>query len=143
MVTSLDELAVKYGTDKSSKHHNYAKYYEELTKFIRHKVQGVLEIGVKFEQDEKSSALSLKMWRDWFENATIVGIDVNEKFKHSYGENIKVVYGDSLKKSVLNQAVDILPRLDLVVDDGCHIFKSAIATFEYLFPKLVGGGYIA
>ena len=68
---TLDELALLYGTDKSSLDHNYTETYDRLFHSLRNAQITLLEIGV-------SSGASLKMWLDYFPLAHIVGFDIEE-----------------------------------------------------------------
>ena len=68
MAESLEDIGRKWGTDKSTVLHHYLNFYERFLSPIRSDVKKVLEIGVLFGQ-------SVKMWRDYFPNAQIVGFD--------------------------------------------------------------------
>ena len=80
----LDALARLLGTDKSSYVHGYTRLYETHFASRRPTVRRLLEIGVGginswhgYETTEGGQ--SLRMWRDYFPNAEIVGID-NQSF---------------------------------------------------------------
>ncbi len=55
----LDELSIKYDTDKGSTGHWYTPYYEQIFGSIRDEVESVVEVG-------RGSGASLRMWRDYF-----------------------------------------------------------------------------
>ena len=63
---SLTFLGRRYGTDKVS--HHFTHVYERAFAAERLNTQRVLEVGVWH-------GASLRMWRDWFENAQVVGVD--------------------------------------------------------------------
>jgi hypothetical protein len=80
----LDALARLHGTDKSSSTHGYTRLYETHFASRRPTVRRLLEIGVGgidsgrgYETTEGGQ--SLRMWRDYFPNAEIVGIDIHAK----------------------------------------------------------------
>lgn len=52
----LDELAISFGTDKSSRTHHFTKHYEVYFEPLRNFPLKILEIGVQ-------SGASLRMWR--------------------------------------------------------------------------------
>ena len=52
--------------------HSYIEYYEQLLKPYRESFTDILEIGVA------PGALSLKMWEQYFTNANIYGVDIQE-----------------------------------------------------------------
>jgi hypothetical protein len=95
----------------------------------------VLEIGV----DNYSS---IKMWLDFFKNANIYGIDINKKdFNYQRGE---IFRGDQSKISDLKKVVKKIGKCGFIIDDGSHVPKHQLDTFNYLFDKCLdyGGIYI-
>jgi RHS repeat-associated protein len=63
---TLDEIGLKFGTDKSSIYHNYLPFYERY----RNEPMKLLEIGV-------AGGASLAMWTEYFPNSAIVGADID------------------------------------------------------------------
>ena len=64
---SLEELAYRFGTDKSHDDHKYTDLYSMLLDPIRDRVQNMTEIGV-------AAAQSLEMWHTYFPHALVWGI---------------------------------------------------------------------
>jgi len=131
----LDEIALKYKTDKGSQGHGHTKYYEQIFLARREQVKTVLEIGVY-------RGASLRMWADYFPNAEIFGIDCNPKVaartKH------KVFIGDQEDLIFLQKVIKEINRpIDLIIDDGGHTQDQHIFTFEILWPCVAAGGYYA
>ena len=61
---TLDELALIFKTDKSSKYHNYTKYYEKyFEKYLNENIN-LLEVGV-------ANGCSLKLWEKYFKKGII------------------------------------------------------------------------
>ena len=58
-MSTLNNLAIRYGTDKSSDNHNYCVKYEKYLTFNRYDKLNILEIGVL---DGKS----LLTWKDYY-----------------------------------------------------------------------------
>src|SRR5690349_19065646 len=69
---SLSSLAKQYGTDKEDAH-DYMRRYTPFLAPIRHTAAAVAEIGI-------AGGASLRVWRDYFPNAMIYGLDHNEQF---------------------------------------------------------------
>jgi len=83
-MTELCDLAYKYGSDKcpQNKHHFTEWYYQEFIS-RREAVRKVVEIGIgELEIPNPMNCKigsSLYMWRDFFPNAMIYGVDIDPK----------------------------------------------------------------
>src|SRR3972149_8272692 len=81
-ITPLCEIAFKYGTDKCPQiSHNYTPVYYKLLKDKKEKIRKVLELGIgsrktmQWVPKHYQTGASLLMWRDFFPNAQIYGVD--------------------------------------------------------------------
>ncbi len=101
----------------------YKKHFEGI------KPLRVLEIGVQ-------NGGSLKIWRDFFPDAEIVGVDVDEKCKQYEGGNIKVVIGDQASVKFL----ETLGNFDIIIDDGGHYMTQQQVSLKTLMLQLNKGG---
>lgn len=127
----LSVLGVKYGTDKVG--HGYLPIYEEHLSRIRVVAKNVVEIGI-------AQGASLKMWRDYFPNAIIHGIDLYDK--SIYNEpRIKTYKGDQGDIRFLHDFAYPITPIDLIVDDGSHKCDDQFISFNVLFKSLKSGGY--
>ena len=150
-MTPLCELARKYETDKGGQHyrygggdsdtnHNYTPVYHELFGEHRDEVKHVLEIGVH-------AGSSLRMWKEYFPNAHIVGIDSNADCLRHQEERISVFTADQNNPrqlvEVLSKFDQDAPLFDLIVDDGSHVREHQITSLKTLLPFVnVGGVYV-
>ena len=62
---TLDEIAIKYNTDKSSHFHNYCEKYNMYFSPKRNDELKILELGIQ-------NGYSLKTWKEWEPDAFIV-----------------------------------------------------------------------
>ena len=109
-----------YGSDKVSVH-NYGSFYDDL--FGRLKPQALLEIGVY-------RGASLRAW-EAAGVANVFGVDRDVMQNRS---GLTVLYG-----TMPEDAATIarrLPLLDLIIDDGSHLYYDYIATADVLFERL-------
>lgn len=129
---TLDEIALKYGTDKSSKFHGYTEKYDLHFSKLRSKELKVLEIGIQ-------NGFSMKMWKEYFENSTIFGIDTAncEKFKE---DRIVPILGSQNDLKFLESLNADYGPFDIIIDDGSHFNDDMKASFDLLFPLLKQGG---
>lgn len=140
----LDALAQFHGTDKSSRDHNYTPLYRQHLGRSRHRIRSVLEIGVGGDTstsgyETKAGGQSLYMWRDYFPNAEITGIDINDKSVS--GPRIHFEQGDQSDPAFLAVVVDKHGPFDVIVDDGSHIGRHIIASFRELWQAVKPGGF--
>lgn len=135
-MSTLLELAQKAGTDKWDGH-SYIPFYEAAFESRRDTVKKVLEIGVGQIHEGRSS---LFMWRDYFPNAEIFGIDNEEKKMGEWGDRIQLFLCDQSDKKLLSKLASAYGPFDLIVDDGCHDTLHQIISAEALMPHLAPGG---
>jgi cephalosporin hydroxylase len=130
----LDQLGTRYRTDKASFGHGFLNLYERFLDPIRAEVRSVLEIGV-------CDGASLPMWRDFFPNANVVGLDINpDTLKHA-GERITVEIRDQSNVADLVEVARTYGPFDLVVDDGSHQWDHQITSLRSLLPHVKPGRY--
>ena len=143
-MTPLCELAVRYGSDKAPQlraypvtpemalpSHAYTPYYHELFKGFR--VERMLEIGIY-------EGASLRMWRDYFPEADIYGLDNQVEFLINDGK-IKSLYCDAGDPdSIQKTMARIGAGLNLIIDDGSHKPADQITAANALVPYLAPGG---
>ena len=65
---NLDELAIAFNTDKSTRTHGFTNHYQVYFELLRDLPLKLLEIGVQ-------SGASLRMWKQYFPKAEIYGLD--------------------------------------------------------------------
>jgi predicted O-methyltransferase YrrM len=132
---SLDKIAKHYGTDKSSEIHNYCEKYEKWLPFDRLEPLKILEIGVL-------NGKSLLTWREFYPNATIVGVDIDPRCTEfqNVNDNIYVEIGSQDNENFLSQVSSTYGPFDLILDDGSHMQSHIIFSFEKLFDTLKSDG---
>jgi hypothetical protein len=126
---TLTRLANKYGSDKGSGCHQFTDIYEGFLGPIRHEVRRVLEIGVW-------QGASLRMWRDFFPQAVVHGIDIEEKVLNE--DRISTFVMDQADRAQLAQVEGLY---DLIVDDGGHFMDQQQVSLAALFPHVRPGGF--
>jgi len=129
---SLDELGIIAGTDKSSLGVNYLRQYERIFAEFRDSSINIFEIGVL-------NGASLSMWRTYFTQAMIVGIDIHEGSRQFAGDRVEIEIGSQDDPGFLAAIVQRRTPT-IVIDDGSHRADHMIFSFERLFPALAPGG---
>jgi hypothetical protein len=134
----LKNLAMKYGSDKHNHNHtfngvSYPDVYESYFHPIREEKLNVLEIGVL-------NGSSLNMWKEYFPNSNIFGLDINPKCKMYESDRVTIKIGSQDDIDFLSKEFkDVI--FDIIIDDGSHVNTHIIKTFNYLYHnKLKSGG---
>ena len=131
---NLSSIAEFYKTDK--KEHGYTAIYEKYFKSLRDQKLKILEIGI-------ADGKSLLTWSDYFNNSTIIGIDIHKIDiieKKLDRDNIKVHQGSQSDESFINEIISKYGNFDIIIDDGSHLRKDVIKSFHLLFPHLNNNG---
>jgi len=132
---TLDKIAKFYETDKSSEIHNYCEKYEKYFPFDRLEPIQILEIGIY-------DGGSLRTWKEYYPNSTVIGIDIEEKCsihaderKHIYTE-----IGSQNDQTFLKTVSNKWGKFDMILDDGSHQNSDVIFSFLHLFDSVKTGG---
>jgi hypothetical protein len=136
---NLKALATVYGSDKWNTHW-YAQHYEAHFRSFRRKRLTLVEIGIGGYSDQMLGGGSLRMWRTFFPNAHIHGIDICDKSPHAE-RRITIHKGSQVDMEFLKGVIDKAGQPDIIIDDGSHQSAHVIATFQFLFPLLANDGY--
>lgn len=130
----LTNLADKYGTDKGSSGHYFTEVYEHFFYPIKYETHKICEIGIL-------EGASLKMFRDYFPNAVIYGIDINDT-SWLNSNTIKTFVADQSSEKQLKDFIDTYGyNFDIILDDGGHTMEQQQVSLGYLFKYLKAGGY--
>lgn len=132
---TLNEIATRFGTDKSGQGHNYCMYYSMFFESFRNNKINICEWGV----DEGNSLLT---WADYFPNAEVHGVDIRGDYEYLNERGIITHIADQSKKGDLILFAEQYPNyFDIIIDDCSHMSDDIILTFETLFPYLKSGGF--
>lgn len=155
----LSRLCDHYGSDKgevqSTGHpypwpsHSYADYYSFLFSHCRLKPTKVFECGLGTNNPNLASSMgvngkpgaSLRVWKDYFPNATIYGADIDKDVLFEE-PRIKTFYVDQLDpQSIKEMWCEVSVRdFDFMVDDGLHTFDAGSTLFSNSISMLAEDG---
>lgn len=150
-VLDLAELFRKYGSDKDT--NGYSQVYFTLFDHLKEQPLNFLEIGigtmipgmhssmVGYSLDGYKPGGSLRAWRDFFQNARVIGLDVQPDTQFEE-ERIETYICSSTEAGTFEewyQKMDGL-KMDVIIDDGSHIDTNQLATLSNFYPILKDGG---
>jgi hypothetical protein len=119
--------------------HLFGQHYQEHFAPLKNKKLKILEIGVGGYEDPSSGGASLKMWKQYFPNSMIYGMDIVDKSALEE-DRIKIFQGSQDDEGFLKKVVAKTGKFDIIIDDGSHWNDHVIKTFKILFPELNDGG---
>jgi len=131
---SLEELARIYPTDKQHTHNYFNGAYQNTLYPIKNDVKKLVEIGVL-------EGYSLMVWKHFFPNAQIMGLDINVgqcMFKDEERVSVEFMHGDN--KDLLTQFAERNTDIDVFIDDGGHKMSEQQITFGTMFKSVKPGG---
>jgi hypothetical protein len=119
---SLTEIVDNTMTDKNTRH-SYLELYQKLLFKKKDTAKNVLEIGI-------NKGGSIKLWDDFFTNATVYGLDIkniDKVSKHIQNKEKIILYTstdayntDFFTHHFLNKNI----KFDFMLDDGPHTLES-------------------
>ncbi len=113
--------------------HYFDIYHRHFQRFVGSEVH-IAEVGIY-------SGGSLEMWKAYFGSGCMVyGVDIEPACKIYEGERTRIFIGDQRDRSFWKNFRDKVPVLDIVVDDGGHLWEQQIVTLEETLPYLRPGG---
>lgn len=121
---SLQQIGLKYGTDKAT-FHQYCSFYEGyLPKPTE--VKALIEIGVLENK-------SLLMWEEYYPQAQIYGIDFVKK-THYDKNRIKTFIANQSNRKQLLDIITKTGNVDIIIDDGGHSMEQQQVSLATLLP---------
>lgn len=151
-MNDLVPIFEKYSLDKL--YNKYHDLYFELFKDKKSNIYKVLEVGIGTTDENLVSSMhyyqqndapnyihgnSLRCWRDYFPNAKIYGIDIDENTMFTE-DRIETFCSNSMDKIKVTNIMNSIGKMDVIIEDGLHIMEANIKTLEILLPFLNEGG---
>jgi hypothetical protein len=124
-------------SDKGTTHQYIYSFYSNEFTPKRNDELTIVEIGV-------NKGDSMILFRDWFVNSKIFGIDNKSEMTNEYVnmvdsiEGITTIYKDAYNGETCNLFED--ESIDYLIDDGAHSIESQIKCVQQWFSKIKEGG---
>ena len=120
------------GTDKVSLGY-IDHFYDRLFTPRKDKAKAILEIGIM-------GGHSLFLWRDYFVNAEIIGVDVVHRVQADNQDRITQLTGDAYTTEFLSKLKK--RSFDIIIDDGPHTFETQSFFLTNYLPLLKKSGVL-
>jgi hypothetical protein len=136
-LNNLTQLVNNEKTDKNTVH-SYLPLYELLLKNKKNTCKNIIEVGI-------AEGGSIKMWHDYFPNATIHGCDIRDESvmwdQIKNNDRIKLFPSTNAYDSLfINQIKDI--QFDFALDDGPHTLDTMIQFINMYLPLMKEDGIL-
>lgn len=127
-----------YMTDKHHEHDFFNLIYNDLFKPLRETVNKFVEVGIYDGE-------SIRLWRDYFINAQIFGLDINpnnadNKLGSINRDRLTLMRVDQSNIEDIESFVIQHNDIDVILDDGSHRMYDQQITFAKMFKSLKSGG---
>lgn len=138
---SLEEIVDNSRTDKNT-FHSYLPLYQKLLISKKETAKNVLEVGIGDYYQGVTNGGSIKLWHDFFTNATIYALDICdlEKVWDGIRNNDRIILHTS--KDAYNEDFFITNflykniKFDFMLDDGPHSLES-MKQFIKLYSQIM------
>lgn len=132
---TLYDLCAKYSSDKCHQAHNFIEFYDRLFTPKRDSIERFFEIGIL-------NGASHLMWKDFFPNAEIYGIDLKDYSEKSKKDGIHTFVANQANRDDLQAFIDVHGgNFDVILDDGGHAMDHQQISLGFLFQFIKPGGY--
>jgi hypothetical protein len=144
--TDLCTIMQDLGSPIAGPHHSYTKLYDAIFTPVRQEPLRILQFGLAPNTDLSgvagAPAATLKGWRSYFPNATVIGADPDSA--HCAGLEGAYVYNwtDSSGIHSFFEKEGMQEKFDVIVYSGPGNSSDKIIQFEYLIHALKVGGMI-
>ena len=142
--SELDRLGFVHGTDKSSVRassegelsstHDYLRHYDFLFHTFRGEKFSLVEFGCQ-------KGNSLRMWEQYFPNAEIYGVDLDETTKQNEKGRVHIVIGDATSQETFDTLKVETGGAFIILDDASHAWGDQRRSFELFWDMLRPGGF--
>ena len=155
----LSQYSEQFGSDKGATskdsisplpwaYHNYTDFYALLFDHCRNNIKNVFELGIGTNNEDVPSSMtnagspgaSLRMWKEYFPNAEIVGADIDSRILFQEDRINTFEVDQTSKNSIKAMWSKVVNEFDIMIDDGLHEYSANINFFENSFHKLRSDG---
>ena len=113
--------------------HYFEIYHRHLQRFVGRPVT-IVEVGVY-------SGGSMPMWRHYFgADSHVHGVDIQPECKAYEDAHTTIHIGDQSDRAFWQRFRQLVPTVDILIDDGGHEPEQQMVTLEEMLPHLRPGG---
>lgn len=142
--SELDRIGFINGTDKSSlmiakdneliQAHDYLRHYDFVFSRFRANTFSMIEFGC-------AGGNSLRTWEQYFPEANIYGVDLNEATKQHEKGRVHIVIGDATSQETYDTIKAKIDSAFIILDDASHAWSDQRRSFELFWDMLMPGGF--
>lgn len=134
-MNQIQNILKSYDTDKHNDiEHSYGDFYADLfSRYDRLGKLSILELGVQ-------RGGSLFVWREFFPNADIYGVDIVDERLDKYRFSNSIVFIKADLKDAIHKLKD--KKFDIIIDDSDHNEQTMAWIATHYYPLLKPKGTI-
>ena len=140
----LNKQGFLQGTDKASIQqitgenfrlsHDYLRHYDYMFSQFRAENFSLIEFGC-------AGGASLRTWEQYFPNAHIYGVDLDENAKRHETDRIHIVIGDATSQDTHDTLKAAAGSAFIILDDASHAWSDQRRSFELFWDMVSPGGF--
>ena len=104
-------------SDKERTHTYISNFYNKKFESFRDKQIKILEIGIL-------QGHSLKLWEQYFPQAEIFGVDIQNIIEHSFSDRVKIIFDNAYSLDFIKKIEEAFGKFDIIIDDGPHTIET-------------------
>ena len=116
--------------------HYFEIYEKHFARYSKKENVRILEIGVY-------NGGSLEMWDYFFNQAEVVGLDINPEcldLQKNFGQNVTIELGDQANPNFWQDFKERNEPFDIIIDDGGHMMNQQETSFDCMYDHVKEDG---
>jgi len=110
------------------------RHYDFLFQSFRKNKFNLIEFGC-------AGGSSLRTWKEYFPEAEIYGVDLDENAKKLEEERIHILIGNATAKETFNEFKNKIGSAFIILDDASHAWGDQRRSFELFWDLVEPGGF--
>lgn len=98
--------------------------------------------GITFVEVGVDAGGSLLMWKAYFQNARIIGVDINPDARELARHGVEIFIGDQASEAFWDEFYKAVGPIDVLLDDGGHHNREQIVTVDRALPQVRDHGVV-
>ena len=82
----------------------------------------------------------MKVWEEYFTQGKVFGLDIDPSCAKYATNRTYIQIGSQIDEGAINHLKSLVPKFDIIIDDGSHVNEYTLKSFNMLWPHLANHG---